>query len=64
MIRPPNKETNTPSLSPPPSITKIPAHRNRLVALTFSLDGTRLASASEQGTVIRVFTCVACRECM
>lgn len=35
--------------------SQISAHRSRLVALAFSLDGTRLATASEQGTVIRVF---------
>lgn len=44
--------------NPPPNTPQIPAHRNRLVALAFSLDGTRLATASGQGTVIRVFRCV------
>lgn len=34
---------------------KIPAHRSRLAALAFSLDGQLLATASELGTVIRVF---------
>jgi hypothetical protein len=35
---------------------QVPAHRSRVVALAFSLDGAYLATASEQGTVIRVFS--------
>ena len=37
-------------------INKIAAHKNKLAALSFSLDGTLLATASAQGTVIRVFS--------
>lgn len=36
-------------------IEQIPAHRSKLAALAFSLDGALLATASELGTVIRVF---------
>ncbi|KAK5641221.1 hypothetical protein RI129_009768 [Pyrocoelia pectoralis] len=35
--------------------TMIPAHESPLAALAFSPNGTRIASASEKGTVIRVF---------
>ncbi|KAG7258539.1 hypothetical protein CRUP_015082 [Coryphaenoides rupestris] len=34
----------------------IPAHDSPLAAVTFNTSGTKLASASEKGTVIRVFT--------
>uniref|UniRef100_A0A8C7VXM6 WD repeat domain, phosphoinositide interacting 1 n=1 Tax=Oncorhynchus mykiss TaxID=8022 RepID=A0A8C7VXM6_ONCMY len=37
-------------------VTMIPAHDSPLAALTFNASGTKLASASERGTVIRVFT--------
>ncbi|CAG2064709.1 unnamed protein product, partial [Timema podura] len=35
--------------------TMIPAHDSPLAALAFSLSGTKVATASEKGTVIRVF---------
>nr|XP_054598182.1 WD repeat domain phosphoinositide-interacting protein 1 isoform X1 [Nothobranchius furzeri] len=38
------------------SLTKIPAHDSPLAALAFSASATNLASASERGTVIRVFS--------
>ncbi|KAK6328258.1 WD repeat domain phosphoinositide-interacting protein 1-like isoform X2 [Coregonus clupeaformis] len=38
------------------TVTRIPAHDSPLAALTFNASGTKLASASERGTVIRVFT--------
>ncbi|KAM4623758.1 WD repeat domain phosphoinositide-interacting protein 1-like [Polymixia lowei] len=38
------------------TVTMIPAHDSPLAALTFNASGTKLASASEKGTVIRVFT--------
>ncbi|XP_028674973.1 WD repeat domain phosphoinositide-interacting protein 1 isoform X1 [Erpetoichthys calabaricus] len=38
------------------TVTMIPAHDSPLAAITFSSSGTKLASASERGTVIRVFT--------
>uniref|UniRef100_A0A4W5KJG2 WD repeat domain, phosphoinositide interacting 1 n=1 Tax=Hucho hucho TaxID=62062 RepID=A0A4W5KJG2_9TELE len=38
------------------TVTMIPAHDSPLAALTFNASGTKLASASERGTVIRVFT--------
>ncbi|XP_029620867.1 WD repeat domain phosphoinositide-interacting protein 1 isoform X2 [Salmo trutta] len=38
------------------TVTMIPAHDSPLAALTFNTSGTKLASASERGTVIRVFT--------
>ncbi|XP_067100761.1 WD repeat domain phosphoinositide-interacting protein 1-like [Osmerus mordax] len=38
------------------TMTMIPAHDSPLAALTFNASGTKLASASERGTVIRVFT--------
>eukprot|EP00033_Pygsuia_biforma_P001944 GCRY01002166.1.p1 GENE.GCRY01002166.1~~GCRY01002166.1.p1 ORF type:complete len:365 (+),score=51.51 GCRY01002166.1:215-1309(+) len=37
----------------PPSF--IPAHNNPLQQLAFNFDGTRLATASEKGTLIRIF---------
>lgn len=37
------------------AVTMIPAHDNPLAAMTFSQSGNRLATASEKGTVIRVF---------
>jgi WD40 repeat protein len=37
-------------------ITMIPAHDSPLAALSFDWHGTKLATASEKGTVIRVFT--------
>lgn len=36
--------------------TMIPAHDNPLVALAFNATGTKIATASEKGTVIRVFS--------
>lgn len=33
----------------------IPAHDSPLAALTFNSSGTKIATASEKGTVIRVF---------
>ncbi|XP_060758100.1 WD repeat domain phosphoinositide-interacting protein 1 isoform X2 [Neoarius graeffei] len=38
------------------TVTVIPAHDSQLAALTFNASGTKLASASERGTVIRVFS--------
>ncbi|XP_059413170.1 WD repeat domain phosphoinositide-interacting protein 1 isoform X2 [Carassius carassius] len=38
------------------TVTMIPAHDSPLAAVTFSASGTKLASASERGTVIRVFS--------
>ncbi|XP_071777471.2 WD repeat domain phosphoinositide-interacting protein 1 isoform X1 [Centroberyx gerrardi] len=38
------------------TVTMIPAHDSPLAALTFNASGTKLASASERGTVIRVFS--------
>uniref|UniRef100_A0A8C5FM37 WD repeat domain, phosphoinositide interacting 1 n=1 Tax=Gadus morhua TaxID=8049 RepID=A0A8C5FM37_GADMO len=38
------------------TVTMIPAHDTPLAALAFNAQGTRLASASERGTVIRVFS--------
>uniref|UniRef100_A0A8C7HJU1 WD repeat domain, phosphoinositide interacting 1 n=1 Tax=Oncorhynchus kisutch TaxID=8019 RepID=A0A8C7HJU1_ONCKI len=38
------------------TVTMIPAHDSPLAALTFNSSGTKLASASERGTVIRVFS--------
>ncbi|XP_068161878.1 WD repeat domain phosphoinositide-interacting protein 1-like isoform X3 [Antennarius striatus] len=38
------------------TLTLIQAHDSPLAALTFNASGTKLASASEKGTVIRVFT--------
>ncbi|XP_022597985.1 WD repeat domain phosphoinositide-interacting protein 1 isoform X2 [Seriola dumerili] len=38
------------------TVTLIQAHDSPLAALTFSASGTKLASASEKGTVIRVFS--------
>jgi len=35
----------------------IPAHESQLAAMQFSPSGTRIATASERGTVIRVFSC-------
>ncbi|KAL5017993.1 hypothetical protein ScPMuIL_003715 [Solemya velum] len=37
------------------AVTMIPAHDSPLAALAFNSQGTRLATASEKGTVIRVF---------
>ncbi|XP_037545244.1 WD repeat domain phosphoinositide-interacting protein 1 [Nematolebias whitei] len=37
-------------------VTMIPAHESALAALAFNVSTTRLASASERGTVIRVFS--------
>uniref|UniRef100_A0A8C4F575 WD repeat domain, phosphoinositide interacting 1 n=1 Tax=Dicentrarchus labrax TaxID=13489 RepID=A0A8C4F575_DICLA len=38
------------------TVTMIPAHDSPLAALTFNTSATKLASASERGTVIRVFS--------
>ncbi|CAL8260567.1 unnamed protein product [Arctogadus glacialis] len=38
------------------NVTMIPAHDSPLAAVTFNTSGTKLSSASEKGTVIRVFT--------
>lgn len=38
------------------AVIMIPAHDNPLAALTFNSDGTKISSASEKGTVIRVFS--------
>lgn len=38
------------------AVTMIPAHDNPLAALAFSAQGTKLATASEKGTVLRVFS--------
>ncbi|XP_052825582.1 WD repeat domain phosphoinositide-interacting protein 2 isoform X1 [Octopus bimaculoides] len=38
------------------ALTMIPAHDNPLAALVFNPQGTKLATASEKGTVIRVFS--------
>ncbi|XP_051889220.1 WD repeat domain phosphoinositide-interacting protein 1 isoform X3 [Pristis pectinata] len=38
------------------SVSVIPAHDGPLAALTFNFTGSKLASASEKGTVIRVFS--------
>ncbi|XP_035254729.1 WD repeat domain phosphoinositide-interacting protein 1 isoform X1 [Anguilla anguilla] len=38
------------------TVTMIPAHDSPVAAVTFNASGTRLASASERGTVIRVFS--------
>uniref|UniRef100_A0A8C4R7G9 WD repeat domain, phosphoinositide interacting 2 n=1 Tax=Eptatretus burgeri TaxID=7764 RepID=A0A8C4R7G9_EPTBU len=38
------------------AVTMIPAHDSPLAAMAFDATGTRLATASEKGTVIRVFT--------
>jgi len=35
--------------------TMIPAHDSPLAAIAFSSTGTKVATASEKGTVIRVF---------
>lgn len=37
-------------------LNKVVACRSRVVAVSFSHDGKLLATASEQGTVIRIFT--------
>lgn len=37
-------------------LNKVVACRSRVVAVSFSQDGKLLATASEQGTVIRIFT--------
>lgn len=37
-------------------LNKVVACRSRVVAVSFSPDGDLLATASEQGTVIRIFT--------
>lgn len=36
--------------------TMIPAHDSPLAAMAFSLNGSEIATASEKGTVIRVFS--------
>ncbi|KAM9456964.1 WD repeat domain phosphoinositide-interacting protein 1 isoform 2-T2 [Clarias gariepinus] len=38
------------------TVTVIPAHDSQLAAITFNASGSKLASASERGTVIRVFS--------
>ncbi|KAL7425149.1 autophagy protein [Cryptotrichosporon argae] len=38
------------------ALTVVQAHKNPIAALTLNADGTLLATASEQGTVIRVFS--------
>lgn len=39
--------------------TMIPAHDSTLAALAFSVSGNELATASEKGTVIRVFSVIS-----
>ena len=50
----PPSTTPTPTTSSPPPL-HINAHQNALVALTVSADGDLLATASERGTLVRVF---------
>ena len=38
------------------STSMIPAHSGQLAAIQFSPSGTRIATASDKGTVIRVFS--------
>ncbi|XP_076852563.1 WD repeat domain phosphoinositide-interacting protein 1 [Brachyhypopomus gauderio] len=38
------------------NVTMVPAHDSPLAAITFNSSGSKLASASERGTVIRVFS--------
>lgn len=38
------------------AVTMIPAHDNPLAAIAFNAQGTKIATASEKGTVIRVFS--------
>lgn len=38
------------------AVTMITAHSGRIAALKFSVDGSKLATASEKGTVIKVFS--------
>lgn len=38
------------------AVTMIPAHDNKLASMEFDSTGTRLATASEKGTVVRVFS--------
>ena len=47
--------TATPKTSIIPTFSKIRAHKSTLSCLSISLNGELVASASEQGTIIRVF---------
>ncbi|XP_014661792.1 PREDICTED: WD repeat domain phosphoinositide-interacting protein 2-like isoform X2 [Priapulus caudatus] len=38
------------------AVTMVPAHDNPLAAISFNAQGTKVASASDKGTVIRVFS--------
>ena len=38
------------------AVTMIPAHDNKLASMEFDSTGTKLATASEKGTVVRVFS--------
>ncbi|XP_055746168.1 WD repeat domain phosphoinositide-interacting protein 1-like isoform X2 [Salvelinus fontinalis] len=52
----PDIQTSSATAAIQSTVTMIPAHDSPLAALTFNASGTKLASASERGTVIRVFT--------
>lgn len=51
-----SKDDNTSSSSPDDKKKFFPAHNNSLQALAFSKDGSKLATASEKGTLIRIFS--------